>query len=96
MVVDNGNIMQRTVGAPKANTLLIVHTNAVLPRPIPLQLFEPIAGWYSEFVQRHRRIQLDELAQHAALQRRRVPANQLPREDTFAVSIGEVDDRPQA
>src|SRR5260221_4454785 len=57
MIVSQFHV-SRILGFPaKANPVLAVHANAVLPRPVSLQRLDPAAGRNSQIVERHGPVQ---------------------------------------
>ncbi len=51
VIIDNFDVRRTRSGPPEADAILIVHPNAVLPRPVALECFQPIPGWHSQIMQ---------------------------------------------
>lgn len=58
MIVHDLYVFSTCVRPAEAHTELIVYTDAMLPRTISFQGFQPIAGWHSQIVQSARDLQL--------------------------------------
>jgi hypothetical protein len=67
MVVNDPDIIGCSVMPSKTDPPLLIDADAVLPPPIALQRFEPIAGRYAEIVQRSGLIQHTQLTQSSRL-----------------------------
>ena len=63
MVIDNLDFFGISAGPAKANTELIVHTNAPLPGPIAFELLEPVAKWRAQIVDASGQLELLERPQ---------------------------------
>jgi hypothetical protein len=61
MVVDDLDVVPVTVSPDEAQAPLVVDSNAVLPRAISLQGFEPVSGKRSEIFERARAMKHFEL-----------------------------------
>jgi hypothetical protein len=62
MVVDDLNRSGIAILPHKANPKLIVQPNTMLPKAITAQLFQTIAGWRAQIVQRRGAIEKAKLA----------------------------------
>jgi hypothetical protein len=92
MIINEFDLKRIAVGPTKADAPLIINTNAVLSGPIAAQLFEAIAGWHTQIVQRLGGINRNELAEHDALELRWISADRLSAEQPFGVSIAKAFD----
>jgi len=57
VVIDDLDVFCTSVPPLEADSPLIVHSNAVLPRPIPREPFQAIPRWDTKVVKRHRGIE---------------------------------------
>src|ERR1039458_5756188 len=57
VVVGEFNFVSITAIPAKADSILVIHANTVLPGSVPLEGFEPIAWWNSQVVERRRPMQ---------------------------------------
>jgi len=62
MIVNDFNIIWACLRPPKADTVLLIDPDAVLPRSIATKLLKSIARRYSHVIQLRRRIQLIKLS----------------------------------
>lgn len=52
---------------PKADPVLIIHSNAVVPGPISLWLFELVTGWHGQVTDPLRRVHVSQSSPRHAL-----------------------------
>ena len=64
MVVGDFDFVGIPVLPQEADSILLVHADAVLAVPIAGQAFEAIAGWYGELAEITNAVQLGQLASH--------------------------------
>jgi len=76
-------------GPPEADAPLIVDADAVLPAPVPPELFEPVARRDAEVVQGHGCVELPQLAEGDSLHLRPQLPDRLSIEQPLRVSIAE-------
>ena len=70
MVIDEFHVRRTLGGPPKAQTKLIVDADAVLPLPIALQRFEPVAGQRRQIMKDVRGVKAVELEPRGPLDAR--------------------------
>jgi hypothetical protein len=71
--VDDLDLMRVAVPPLEADPPLVVDPNAVLTRPLPRELLEPIPGWYSKIVEGLSGIEHYGFSQSNSLQTSRKP-----------------------
>lgn len=89
MVVNEFDTVRVTLCPPEADPPLIVDADTVLPGSIPAELLEAVSGRRAQVIEGLGRIENDQLSQHHALQRTRVPPNSLTSEQPLRVAISE-------
>jgi hypothetical protein len=93
VVVRDLDVRSVPIYPSKADTPLIVDPNAHLPRPIPFQGFEPIAGRITQVVNGHRGIKLAQLPKRSILNVPRKLAAPLTFPDSLGLLASERPDR---
>jgi len=71
MIVHDFDIMSISVAPSKADSPLIVDTDAVLPASVPRQFLQPGCRWNPEVIQLLGRIDHDQFSQRTPLEARR-------------------------
>ena len=62
MVIDEFDFMCVAIMPTKADSVLVIHANAELPRAIALELLEPVARRHAQIHQVHCLVQIRELS----------------------------------
>jgi hypothetical protein len=73
MIVDDLDIVGRSIMPPKANPPLLVDPDAVLPAPLTLQSLEPVAWRHPQVSQSTRLVEHAQLAQRHRLDLKQQP-----------------------
>ena len=89
MVVNDLNLVRRTVRPAKANPPLIVDADTVLAGAIALELLEPIAGRHAEVIERLGGVQSNQLPEHRAPKVGWISADRLPVEEAGGIPVAE-------
>jgi hypothetical protein len=89
VVVNEFDVMRPGGAPPEADPVLIVHSNAVTPGSIPLELFEPVAGRDSQVADPLRRIDVGQFAPRHALDVCTDLANRLSLPDSQRIGVPE-------
>lgn len=92
MIVYDLDVLRRAVFPAKADPPLLIDANAVLPRPIALELLQSIPGWYPQFIESDRGIEQQQFAKHHAPQRGRKTPHWLAIKEPLTIAIGETGD----
>lgn len=89
MVVDDLDVV-RVPGSPaETDPPLLVDTNAVLPRPIPFQLLQAVAGRDTKVIEHRSGIEHSELPENDLLDLRTQLANGVAVKKTLSVVVPE-------
>ena len=67
MIINNFHILDFLIFPIKANSPLIINSDAVLPSPVAFQLFKPVPGWSEQILQVFGIIDIDQFAPGGAL-----------------------------
>jgi hypothetical protein len=89
VIVNDLDVIGVTVGPAKANSPLIIDSDAVLSPAISGEFLQTIGRRHSEFVQRGGGVYDQQLAQRYTVQVGRYPANPVSLEESFGVAIAE-------
>nr|BFF06767.1 hypothetical protein GCM10023233_17360 [Brevibacterium otitidis] len=91
-VVDDLHIARARRGPDEADAPLVVDLDAVLPRPVALQEFDPVAGRNPKLVELVRRVEKQQLHERLPLHTRVEPLDPLAQVQRLAIPICEGDD----
>jgi hypothetical protein len=89
VIVNDLDVIGVTVGPAKADSLLIIDSDAVLSPAISGEFLQTICRRHSEFVQGSGGVYDQQLAQRYTVQVGRQPANPVSLEESFGVPIAE-------
>jgi hypothetical protein len=92
MIISDLNVMGVAVSPGKANPPLIVDADAVLAFPVPYELFQAIARWSPQVLERFRRVHHDQFAQGETLQVRRELSRPVTLPDAFRILVAKASD----
>jgi hypothetical protein len=94
MVVHHFDLVGVPVFPAETDPPLIVHTNAVLSRPVTLEFLEPISGRYPQVLELLGGVDQPQLAQHEPVKVCREPPNGFAAEEPLGIATTETVDHP--
>lgn len=92
MVIDDFDLVRMVVFPNEANSPLVVDTDRMLPVPVALQRFKPVAGRHAEIVESLGNVQQTQFAKRGVLNICRKPPASSAGPDRRGFSVSKADD----
>jgi hypothetical protein len=92
MVIDNLHVVRVAALPAETNTILVVNTDALLPRTVTPQLLQAVSGRDTEVIQRLRSVDEQQLPQRRTLERLGELTAALAPEEAFGLTVAEAPD----
>lgn len=89
MIIDDLDLVGIGILPAETDPPLVIHPDAMLPRPIALELLEPIAGRDAEVLERLRGVEGNQLPEHDSAELGGIAPDRLALEQTRRVPIAE-------